>query len=155
MDPTGRWFGADDLITGPIDEIAVLSTLTIIGAISIYNSDTNKNVAEALKESFTYNLDRIKNFFAQDEEKSEAKTAEKQSLPDMKKILQLILIMNLLKNGMDRKLKIQMVKVQDGQQKMEMYGYQKTIKVHTHHIGMSNIKMAPIHLFIRSNHEIV
>ena len=85
VDPTGRWFGADDLITGPIDEIAVLSTLTIIGAISIYNSDTNKNVAEALKESFTYNLDRIKNFFAQDEEKSEVKTAEKQSLPDMKK----------------------------------------------------------------------
>ena len=42
VDPTGRWFGADDLITGPIYEIAVLAVLTIIGAVSIYNSDANK-----------------------------------------------------------------------------------------------------------------
>ena len=66
-DPTGRWFGFDDAITGPIDEIAVLGVLTIIGAISIYNSDENKNFEDALNESFTYNLDRIKNFFAKDE----------------------------------------------------------------------------------------
>lgn len=102
VDPTGRWFGFDDAITGPIDEIAVLGVLTIIGAISIYNSDENKNFEDALNESFTYNLDRIKNFFAKDEKKSEAKIvekqspitdegvnlgkeAEKQSLPDMKK----------------------------------------------------------------------
>ena len=101
-DPTGRWFGFDDIITGPIDEIAVLGALTIIGAVSIYNSDANKNFAEALKESFTYNLNRIKSFFAKDEKNSEAKTvenqspitddgvnsgkeAENQSLPDMKK----------------------------------------------------------------------
>ena len=94
--------GFDDVITGPIDEIVVLGALTIIGAVSIYNSDANKNFAEALKELFTYNLNRIKNFFAKDGKNSEAKTAEdqspitdeevnsgkeaeKQSLPDMKK----------------------------------------------------------------------
>ena len=59
-DPTGRWFGFDDIITGPIDEIAVLGALTIIGAVSIYNSDANKNFAEALKESCENNVEKIK-----------------------------------------------------------------------------------------------
>ena len=44
VDPDGMWFGADDVVTGPIDEIAVLGVLTIIGAISIYNSDENNNL---------------------------------------------------------------------------------------------------------------
>ena len=42
MDPDGRWIGVDDAFTGPIDEIAVLAVLTIIGAVPIYNSDANK-----------------------------------------------------------------------------------------------------------------
>ena len=46
------WFGADDVVTGPIDEIIVLGLLTIFGAIKIYNSDENKNFAKALEESF-------------------------------------------------------------------------------------------------------
>ena len=66
-DPTGRWFGADDVFTGPIDEIVVLGALTIIGAVSIYNSDANKNFSDALAESFTYNFNKIKDLFTNDE----------------------------------------------------------------------------------------
>ena len=42
-----------------------------------------------------------------------------------------------------------MEKVQDGQQKMEMYGYQKIIMVHTHRTGTFNTKKEVIPVFIR------
>ena len=72
VDPTGRWFGFDDIITGPIDEIAVLGALTIIGAVSIYNSDANKNFAEALKESCENNVEKIKNLVSNKSKTSDA-----------------------------------------------------------------------------------
>ena len=82
-DPDGRWIGVDDAFTGPIDETAVLAVMTIIGAVSIYNSDANKKFVEALEESFTYNLNWIKNIFANDEKKSKAKqTGEQSPIPD-------------------------------------------------------------------------
>ena len=77
-DPTGRWFGFDDVITGPIDEIVVLGTLTIIGAVSIYNSDANKNFGEALEESVENNVEKIKELFSN---KSETSVASPSPLP--------------------------------------------------------------------------
>ena len=72
VDPDGMWFGADDVVTGPIDEIIVLGLLTIFGAIKIYNSDENKNFAKALEESFENNVENIKGIFSKNSETSAA-----------------------------------------------------------------------------------
>ena len=72
MDPDGMWFGADDVVSGPIDEIIVLGLLTIFGAIKIYNSDENKNFAKALEESFENNVENIKGIFSKNSETSAA-----------------------------------------------------------------------------------
>ena len=62
------WAGIDDIFTGPVDEIiVVVGVLSIIGAVSIYNSDANKKFSEALAESFTYNFNKIKDLFTNDE----------------------------------------------------------------------------------------
>lgn len=164
--------GFDDVITGPIDEIVVLGALTIIGAVSIYNSDANKNFAEALKELFTYNLNRIKSFFAKDEKNSEAKTvenqspitdeevksgkeAEKQSLPGMKKNPPAHPDYEPPKKWDGQKVKKPNGKGSGWPAKNGDVWYQKIIKVHSLLIGMFNIKMVPIHLFIRNKDEIV
>ena len=60
VDPTGEWFGFDDVFTGPIDEIVVIAGLTLYGAFLIYNSETNKNFTDAFAESFNSNLEKIK-----------------------------------------------------------------------------------------------
>ena len=59
-DPDGKWFGFDDVFTGPIDELAVLGIIVIYGAIRIYNNDSNKKFSEALSESFCSNIGRAK-----------------------------------------------------------------------------------------------
>ena len=79
VDPDGMWFGADDVVTGPIDEIIVLGLLTFFGAIKMYNSDENKNFTEALEESFTYNFNKIKDLFTNDEKISGEKQTGEQS----------------------------------------------------------------------------
>jgi hypothetical protein len=78
------WAGIDDMFTGPVDEIIVVGVLSIIGAVSIYNSDANKNFSDALAEAFTYNFNKLKDLFTNDEKKSGENSAAAPSplLPD-------------------------------------------------------------------------
>ena len=39
VDPTGEWFGIDDVITGPIDEIIVIGGLLLLGACGVEWAD--------------------------------------------------------------------------------------------------------------------
>ena len=64
-----------------------------------------------------------------------------------KRIILLIMIINRLKIGMEEKLK--QAENMDDLQKMEMYGYLITMGALIHRIGMSNIRMEHIILYIQ------
>ena len=79
-DPTGEWFGFDDVFTGPIDEIVILGAMTFYTTLKIYNSEENKKFSDALLESFDYNLECIKILFVKSDKESEIESAEEQNL---------------------------------------------------------------------------
>ena len=160
-DPTGEWFGFDDVFTGPIDEIVILGAMTFYTTLKIYNSEENKKFSDALLESFDYNLECIKILFVKSDKESEIESAEEQnlvikdsgkpSLSDMKNKPPTHPDYKPPENWDGRK-----VKTPDGNgygwpAKMEIYGNRLIIMVLTHLIGMFNIKTELIHLFIRSN----
>jgi len=78
-DPTGEFFGFDDVFTGPVDELLVLASITLYGAIKIYNRDTGKRFSEALTESFNESLAKLKNLFVR---KNKENTAEQTNAPE-------------------------------------------------------------------------
>ncbi|MEM5948946.1 hypothetical protein WKV44_10385, partial [Spirochaetia bacterium 38H-sp] len=53
VDPDGRWFGADDIITGPVDEVLVLGILGVLSLLGVKEAqDTLETVTEVFENGF-------------------------------------------------------------------------------------------------------
>jgi len=54
VDPTGLWFGADDVITGPVDEIIVLGGLSILAMTgNEWAKNALKSLGDAISEALS------------------------------------------------------------------------------------------------------
>ena len=61
-DQTGEWFGVDDVITGPVDEILVLGGLTVL---SIFGVSEATDALNSAKDSLNNALNEFQNFMTE------------------------------------------------------------------------------------------